>query len=439
MRRRPNTKTIGRVQRWWRRTALALVAACALAATPAAAQEQPAPANATPAALDAPALDMGAEIEVSALDNEQYMPAAAYNSKHNEYLVVWHNSWGGGYRDIYAQRVSAGGELKSWFAVTAGTNSRAQPAVAYDPVRDRYLVVWAYDVNGNGSNWDIYGRFIPWNGPDNAMGEFVICDWSSSQMYPDIAYAAAQKEFLVVWTNLKFGAVPAYVSARRVFGGGGFPNTKGFTVASDPTDVRIRPDVTYNLARNEYFVAFDNDVDIFGARLTGTGALLAGGEFKIAGWPDQENVPSVAACAGVDQYLVVWQSLTASKHEVYGYLLAGDGAKQKVFRVHGSPLEEENPEIVCDATGRNYLVLWEQEVGLGGVTQGWGLRRVHPNGSMEGVQGFIGDADLSGPALTAGRMNSLVMWEQARSSSAFQDIHACLLHMERLFLPQLVK
>ena len=322
---------------------IALLAASAGHPLPASAQEQAGRTGVAPAQVDAPAFDLGTEIVVSALDNKQYLPAAAYNSKHNEYLVVWHNDWGGSYRDIYAQRVTATGQKKSWFAVTAGTNSRAQPAVAYDPVHDRYLVVWAHDVAGNGSNWDIYGRFIPWDGPDNAMGEFVICDWSSSQWNPDIAYAAAQKEFLVVWTNLSFGGVPSYISGRRVFAGGGFPDTKGFTIASDATDVRLRPDVTYNLARNEYFVAFDDDKDVFGARLAGNGALLAGGEFKIAGWPDQENLPAVSACAGVDQYLVVWQSKTADLHEIYGYLLAGDGATQKVFRVHGSPLEEDEP------------------------------------------------------------------------------------------------
>ncbi len=94
---------------------------------------------------------------------------------------------------------------------------------------------------------------------------------------------------------------------------------------------------------------------------------------------------------------------------------------------------------MCDATGRNYLVVWEQEVGLSGASQGWGVRRVHPDGAMEGVWGWVGDADLSSPSLAAGKVNSLVMWEQKRSGSTFQDIHASLLHMERQFLPAMLK
>jgi hypothetical protein len=54
---------------------------------------------------------LGGEIVVSTLDNEQYLPSVAYNWKHDEYLVVWHNQWGGN-RDIYAQRIT--GRVCRW-------------------------------------------------------------------------------------------------------------------------------------------------------------------------------------------------------------------------------------------------------------------------------------------------------------------------------------
>ena len=64
---------------------------------------------------------------------------------------------------------------------------------------------------------------------------------------------------------------------------------------------------------------------------------------------------------------------------------------------------------------------------------------MHPDGNMEPVRGFIGDANLSSPVLAAGKVNSLAIWEQKRSGSAFQDIYASLIHMERLFLPAMTK
>ncbi len=415
----------------------------AVASAPAAAQDADGgaePASVAPAALNAPTLDLGPEIVVSALDNKEFLPAVAYNSKHKEYLVVWHNEWGGGYRDIYAQRVTATGELKSWFAVSAGANSRAQPSVAYDPQSDRYLVTWVYDVFGNGSDWDVWGRFIPWNGPDSSLTEFVICNWGTTQWNPDVAYAAAQKEFLVVWTNINTSvSVPAYISGRRIFAGGGFPDTKGFTIASDTARPRLRPDITYNLARNEYLVAFDDDIDIFAARIAGNGALIAGGEFKVAAWPDAENRPAAAACAAADQYLVTWQSSTVNKHDIYGYLLSGAGATQKVIHIQGTTLEETSPEVICDPTGRNYLAIWQQEYGLGASTVGWATRRIHPDGQMDGVWGYMGPGDLALPILAAGDVNLLAVWEQKRGSGVFRDIYACLIHMERLFVPVLIK
>ena len=140
---------------------------------------------------------LGGEIVISALDNAQSMHSVAYNWKYDEYLVVWHNTWGKD-RDIYAHRITGQGELKSWFAVgpTALLNpyphDRIEPSVAYDSVNDRYLVVWAYDTSGNGSNWDIHGVFVNWDGPIPGLHQFYICDWSTIQDMPKVAYSRAE-------------------------------------------------------------------------------------------------------------------------------------------------------------------------------------------------------------------------------------------------------
>ena len=41
--------------------------------------------------------------------------------------------------------------------------------------------MWLHDVWGNGSDWDVYGRFIPWSGPSGALADFMICNWNSNQ------------------------------------------------------------------------------------------------------------------------------------------------------------------------------------------------------------------------------------------------------------------
>ena len=291
---------------------------------------EPAVAPRAPGPESVAAQIAGPEIIISERDSAEYSPAIAYNSKHNEYLVVWENDWGGGYHDIYAQRISGDGRLLSWFSLTSGY-SQANPAVAYDPVNDRYLVVWAYDVFGNGSDWDVYGRFVPWNGPPDPTA-FPICSWPSNQGHPAVAYGRAQEEFLVVWKS-DATSVPGYISAVRITAAtGGFPGGDGFTVSSG-SQIRDFPDVAYNLHRNEYLVTWDleisaNNIDIWGMRLRGDGAPLTGGsptvtgEFVIAGWPSFEAEPAVAACAAADQYLVAWQSDQAPAENNYAIYAA---------------------------------------------------------------------------------------------------------------------
>ena len=145
---------------------------------------------------------LSGEIVVSDADNEEYGPAVAYNWKHREYLVVWHTKWSMGTRDIRAARVSQHGQLLSTFTVYEhATKDSVQPAVDYDPVNDRYLVAWVFDALGNGSDMDLYGRFIPWDGPSASLSEFAIVTWATHQWTPKVAYGRAVEEFLVVWNH----------------------------------------------------------------------------------------------------------------------------------------------------------------------------------------------------------------------------------------------
>jgi len=385
---------------------------------------------------------LGGEIVISALDNEQYLPAVAYNWKHNEYLVVWHNKWGGN-RDIYAQRITGQGELKSWFTVSAGPQSRAQPSVAYDPVHDRYLVVWIHDVNGDGSDWNVSGRLIPWNGPDASLTEFAVCSWNTHQWNPRVAYGLAVEEFLVVWMNeYPAGTPPMYISGRRVKGAdGSFPGGASDLTISHATENRVNPDVTYNLARNEYLVVYDNAVDIFGTRLTGHLDHDFGGEFGIAGWPDAEIHPAVAACDDADQYLVVWQS-SAGNQDIYARFIKGDGTVDSVHHLRDTTVAEVEPDVACNMSGRQYLVVWQQQYSsLTGPYGVWG-RLVSADKTISSEFGIIdgtGSLNRTEPVVAGGGANYMTVWEHDRAGTAFQDIHGRLIAPYAVFLPLVLR
>jgi hypothetical protein len=380
------------------------------------------------------------EIVISSEDNLKYRPDIAYNSKHDEYLVVWENVWGGDYHDIYAQRISSTGQLLSWFAVYTGTNKKMQPSVAYDPTHDRYLVTWIYDVVGDGSNWDVYGRFIPWSGPDANLVDFSICNWSSGQWHPKVAYAYTQDEFLVVWMNAA-PSVPTYISGRRVMANGsGFP-ANGFLISSGAEN-RDFPAVAYNLARNEYLVTWDVDMaglDIYGVRLSGSGSVLGGGEIAIAGWPDDEEHPAVAACNLADQYFVAWQSLVnpaTNDYAIYGRYIDGDGTLADPYVVDDTTAPEKEPDVACSQGGQRYFIAW-QTMYTDGYYGVWG-RVAYPDESMDDQFGLVASgnaADRTFPAVAGGTVSYLTAWEHERDGTSYQDIHGRLVMLNDLFLP----
>ena len=69
---------------------------------------------------------LSGELQLSPASSEgdRFSVDIAYNSIDDEFLVVWHNVWGGGFRDIYARRVTS-----RWPARSPGSASpRAQTA-----------------------------------------------------------------------------------------------------------------------------------------------------------------------------------------------------------------------------------------------------------------------------------------------------------------------
>ncbi|HSB66414.1 MAG TPA: hypothetical protein VLD65_07535 [Anaerolineales bacterium] len=376
------------------------------------------------------------EIIISQDTRNDYSPAIAFNSKHSEYLVVWESVGPGGYKDIYAQRVSSDGRLLSWFAVGTFLNSKMEPSVAYDPVNDRYLVVWSYDFYGTGTDWDVYGRFIPWNGPDPGLIDFSICGWSSNQSHAVVTYGRVFEEFMVVWRSAASG-VSGYISGRIVFAGGSMG--ADFTISSGP-EHRDFPDVTYNFTRNEFLVVWDKELsahnmDIYGRRLQGNGTPI-GDEFSIAGWPDSEERPAVAACFETDQYMVAWQSdqgTVGSDYAIYARYLNGDAIPGYVTLIDDTTSPELNVAIACNRAGKQYMLVWQTQY----VSQLNGIwaRKAFPDGSLGDpfAVRVPNNLNCEYPAISAGSSSYLVAWEHQNLGQT-RDIHGRLLRYT-IFLP----
>ena len=120
------------------------------------------PAELVQAGTSSPDISLGPFINIWLDDVDNYQPAVAYNSRHDEYMVVWYNDRGPT-RDIYARRIDTNGTLLSSFTVTHNANFwNYDPDIAYNPLQDEYLVVWTYESILTGD--DIWARRVAWDG-----------------------------------------------------------------------------------------------------------------------------------------------------------------------------------------------------------------------------------------------------------------------------------
>jgi hypothetical protein len=367
---------------------------------------------------------LGEDITVSALDNQQYSPAVAYNPLHDEYLVGWENVWPGGTHDIYAQRLAGDGTLLSWFAVAAVGPNRMQPDVAYDPTHDRYLVVWNYDYFGDGSDFDVYGRFIPWYGPDAGLTEFPVCSWTSSEWHPRVAFGEAVGEFLVVWMST---GPPSTIGGRRVLADGGGFASLSWEIAPTAND-RDFPDLTYNPWSNEYLVVWDawvsGDFDVHGELMTWDGTPLISYLIAIRLGID-ESRPAIAACGAGGDYVAAYEVSTGTESDIEAIRF---GASSVVV-IQDTVANEVEPDVVCIGQLGQWLVTWQQQYSSLTGPHGVRARSVDGDNAMGEPWTLVAPtvgvtAEFTRPTVAVGGLSYLVAWEHDRAGTAYQDIHA---------------
>jgi uncharacterized protein YlbG (UPF0298 family) len=123
----------------------------------------------------------------------------AYNSQRQQYLVVWYNDRAG-CDDIRAQRVFKNGTLAGGpFYISAGcTADRRYPDVTYNSKHDQYLVVWEHYDAAEG--YSIKGRRVSGAGQVLDTTDITIRGWSNlyTPVKPAVAYAYTSDRYLVV-------------------------------------------------------------------------------------------------------------------------------------------------------------------------------------------------------------------------------------------------
>jgi hypothetical protein len=374
-------------------------------------------------------------------DVENYLPAVAYNSRHNEYLVVWYNDRGPT-RDIYARRVRSDGTLLSHFTVTHNANFwNYDPDIAYSLIHDEYLVVWTYKSTLTGN--DIWARRVSWDG--SWLGsEFQIGrpDKSGDQASPAVAYNPQADEYLVVYEN-RWGGTRD-IDAQRVRASDGAVQSWR-NIATGPGELRHFPDVAYSSASNSYLITYwyqpsssADPGDVLG-KLASPNLGDLSGEINICVDNNNQKFPTVAASTG--EFLVAWEdspSLTTT--EVYARRIAADGTPlgpSGGFWITGITDQHSGSPVVASGSASGYLITWYRYMGA----SNWDVfaRLVRPGHDSGFNSEFAVDNDVGvqwdpvAACSTTG--DCLVVEEDNNSDLGDFEIRGRMVIFEKVFLP----
>src|SRR5262245_50940485 len=268
----------------------------------------------------------------------------------------------------------------------------SNPAVAYNPTNNEFLVVWAGDDVAD-SDFEIYGQRVSAATGALLGSEIRLSNADFGAGSPAVAYNARDNEYLVVWDGKdNVSPVPLLlIEDFEVFGqrvnaatgaltGGRIRVSDMGNTDGDDRFAADHPAVAYNGHDNEYLVVWrgsdttKNEFEIYGQRLSAAGAEI-NGDFRISDMgPDDQTAfsaddPAVAYNARDNEYLVVWWgndntgSLAGSGKEIFGQRLAATGDQTGVndFRISDMGPDDNPsfgaflPAVAYNGTNNEYL------------------------------------------------------------------------------------
>jgi MYXO-CTERM domain-containing protein len=177
------------------------------------------------------------------------------------------------------------------------------------------------------------------------------------QLAPSVASDGT--DYLVVWRDRRLGT--AHVFGARVSGAGALLDGAGVRISSKPSDVQSAPAVAYD--GTGYLVVWTHasssgsGLDILGARVSRAGQVLDPNGIPISTASNSQRDPAVSS-SGTGA-LVVWSDWRGGGAAIYGARVSAAG---QVLDASGIPISlsatsaQEPPAVASNGTG--YLVAW---------------------------------------------------------------------------------
>lgn len=247
------------------------------------------------------------EFAINTEMGKQWYPAVAYNSRDNEYLVVYENYWANQLRDIAAQRVrAADSSLASWRNIASAPNTiRRLPDVAYNAARNEYLIAYTYQSAPLGDG-DIRAKITNANMGTLSSEMDITVPGSPAQDGVDLA--AGMNEYMAVWGE-DHGATTASVWGRRVGPMGGLQPF--ITLAHDTGKRRVEPAAGYGdqgqyLISWRYLAGTSPEWDLYGRTVHQGQNSPAEPEFPLDTTSNWQGAPATD-CAPMGPCLIAYE------------------------------------------------------------------------------------------------------------------------------------
>ncbi len=315
----------------------------------------------------------GADFQVSAdVTHPRANPAIEYSTGSHVFLAVYQRG------DLYGRRFDVtGAALGPEFKLTTDGSWYEQPDVAYNPTADEFFVTFAHwiDVWGAGL---IQGRRVR-AGTEELLTLVDIDALSRSTYGPTaVAYDGVRNQYLVAW----YRVISAFSIYGRLIAANGTPVSSQFTVSS--TGTYVANGAAYNPVSDTYFVVFPHHdiAEIYGVQVSGTG--VADAMIRVTTVLDSAptalgvDYPKVATATDRPEWLAtanIWWSgaigqrvrtATVGTPGIFSKMSPSNGAAGQASSVTLSwtPVTDGSFEVCVDAINNNACDTAWQFVGL---------------------------------------------------------------------------
>jgi hypothetical protein len=281
--------------------------------------------------------------------------SAAYNSTDNEYRVVWFDSRIAGQNDVYAQRVTAYGELIGTnVTIISGSNSQTDTGAAYNPTSNEYLITWKNQSDGPGSP----GFNHTFGGIASATGGLIggEVDLSNAGLEPTLVYNSIENQYFLEARNFAGGGT-AGIYAKRIAANGS-PIGADLTITTSGAPAPAGQ-MAYNVNGNQYLATWrDQSAESLKGRIVNANGTFATAPFVISSmFPESGLAAGAAFDPTNDRYLVVFSEFCASG--VYGQFVSSSGTLDgSVFTIVEAMGARLTPVVAYDGVNDAFLVVW---------------------------------------------------------------------------------